>query len=895
MGTIYIDGKACEADAKQNLLHACLSLGLDLPYFCWHAALGSVGACRQCAVKQFKDAEDKHGRLVMACITPAAPGTHISIHDPEAVAFRAGIIEGMMLNHPHDCPVCDEGGECHLQDMTVMTGHDYRRTRFPKRTFRNQYLGPFLHHEMNRCIQCYRCVRFYRQYAGGNDLNSFGIKNTVFFGRNEDGVLESEFAGNLVEVCPTGVFTDLTLRHHYTRKWDLRMAPSICGHCGTGCNITIGERYGVLRRVLSRFNHEVNGYFLCDRGRYGYEFVNSKRRVRTARYNGEFIAPKEAERKLQSLIASGGKPFGIGSPRASLEANFALRRLVGRDRFFSGIEDGMWRLITAMVEILQKGPARSPSLHNIELSDAVLVLGEDVTNSAPLLALSLRQSVRQRSFENAQKLEIPSWMDDAVREAAQDQKSPLFIAAPGATRLDDIATQTYRGAPGDIARLGFAVAHEIDPAAPEVPDLAKEMRELAAAIAGALKSAKRPLVVSGASCRIRSVVESAANIAKALCDSGRPAGLSLIAPECNSFGLALMGARPMSEAFSSAVNGEAKAATLIILENDLYRRLPAMQVDGVLGSAAQVVVLDHLANETTAKATLLLPAATFAESDGTLVSNEGRAQRFFPVFAHPGFGEREDTQGDMQESWRWLGDPAWSSLDDVLATIQEEMPQLALAAKAAPLSKFRMAGAKIPREPHRYSGLTSMTANISVVEPKPPEDPDSALAYSMEGASVQPPSALQPFFWSPGWNSIQAVNKFQTDVGDALRGGDAGVRLFEGSPGGAYFTAIPAAFARCDGQWLIIPIEHIFGSEELSHQAPAVAELAPGPYLALNAADAASLNGAAEVEIEVGGVKQRLPLKVLAGLPAGIAGIPAGLTAACGDELPAWSGIERVS
>ena len=193
-----------QMNAEQNLLHQCLSLGFDLPYFCWHPALGSVGACRQCAIKQFKDEHDTEGRIVMACMTPAAEGTRISINDPEAVAFRAGIIEGLMLNHPHDCPVCDEGGECHLQDMTVMTGHDYRRYRFTKRTFRNQYLGPFLNHEMNRCIQCYRCVRFYREYAGGADFNAFGLRDPVYFGREQDGVLENEFAGNLVEVCPTG-------------------------------------------------------------------------------------------------------------------------------------------------------------------------------------------------------------------------------------------------------------------------------------------------------------------------------------------------------------------------------------------------------------------------------------------------------------------------------------------------------------------------------------------------------------------------------------------------------------------------------------------------------------------------------------------------------------------
>jgi len=302
------------------------------------------------------------------------------------------------------------------------------------------------------------------------------------------------------------------------------------------------------------------------------------------------------------------------------------------------------------------------------------------------------------------------------------------------------------------------------------------------------------------------------------------------------------------------------------------------------------VVLDHLANQTTEKADLLLPAATFAESDGTLISGEGRAQRFFPVFA--------PQEGDLRESWRWLGDPKWSTLDDPLAAMAEELPQLASAVAAAPSSKFRMAGAKIPRESHRYSGLTSIHANISVVEPKPPDDPDSALAYSMEGSPNQPPSALQPSFWSPGWNSIQAVNKFQSEIGGPLRGGDPGVRLFEPAQKCAYSTSIPAAFAPRAAQWLIIPIEHIFGSDELSFQSPAVASLSPAPYLALNAADAASLHleeQGGEVEIELGGVKHRLPLKVLPDLPGGIAGIPAGLTPACGAVLPAWHPILRVS
>ncbi|HEY7864089.1 MAG TPA: 2Fe-2S iron-sulfur cluster-binding protein, partial [Thermoanaerobaculia bacterium] len=197
MARITIDGVGHDVDPSKNLLQVCLERGLDLPYFCWHPALGSVGACRQCAVKQFRDEKDPKGKLVMACMTPASEGTRISVADGEARDFRKSITELLMVNHPHDCPVCDEGGECHLQDMTVMTGHAARRFRFPKRTFRNQYLGPFLNHEMNRCITCYRCVRFYQDYAGGRDLEAQAAHNSVYFGRQRDGVLESEFAGNL--------------------------------------------------------------------------------------------------------------------------------------------------------------------------------------------------------------------------------------------------------------------------------------------------------------------------------------------------------------------------------------------------------------------------------------------------------------------------------------------------------------------------------------------------------------------------------------------------------------------------------------------------------------------------------------------------------------------------
>ena len=234
--TVTIDDVQYQVEPGRNLLDVCLSLGLRpalLLLASRDGLRGRLPPVRRHAVQDETDA-GRSTEIVMACMTPADDGTRIAIDHPEARRFRARIIELLMASHPHDCPVCDEGGECHLQDMTVMTGHVYRRYRFRKRTYRNQDLGPFVTHEMNRCIACYRCVRFYRDYAGGDDFGVFSLRNQVYFGRKEDGSLQSEFSGNLVEVCPTGVFTDKTLAAHYSRKWDLQTAPSVCPHCGAG-------------------------------------------------------------------------------------------------------------------------------------------------------------------------------------------------------------------------------------------------------------------------------------------------------------------------------------------------------------------------------------------------------------------------------------------------------------------------------------------------------------------------------------------------------------------------------------------------------------------------------------------------------------------------------------
>jgi NADH-quinone oxidoreductase subunit G len=900
MPTIYIDNKPYEVKAGKNLLEASLALGFDLPYFCWHPALGSVGACRQCAVKIFKDEKDTHGKLMMSCMEAVKDGLHISINDPTARAFREQVIEWLMTNHPHDCPVCDEGGSCHLQDMTVMTGHDYRRYNYKKRTYHNQYLGPLIHHEMNRCIQCYRCVRYYRDYAGGDDLNVFAAHNHVYFGREKDGVLQSPFSGNLAEVCPTGVFTDKTLKEHYTRKWDLTMAPSVCQHCSVGCNIIVGERYGEVRCVLNRYNGEVNGYFLCDRGRFGYEFVNSENRIKQAVVRG-FVSEAVNETDLMDYlkpILTQEKLIGIGSSRASVETNFALQQLVGKENFYGGVTEQETYLLQRVINALQAGTVHSASLKEIEQADAVLVLGDDVWNTAPMMALAVRQSVMKTAAADAvEHVSLPVWHDAAIKELVQEEKGFLANITIAGSPLDDIATHKLNTTPDDIARLGFAIAHEINDSLPQVKGADESMINHAKNIATALQNAKRPVIISGISCRNEGIIKAAFDIAAALNSPERKSGLAYALTECNSMGLAMM-QPPSFDKAAERVQRE-EGITVIIAENDIYRYVSPSMADAFFSRCKNIIVLDSLNNATTEKADVLIPAATFAEGDGTMLNYEGRAQRYYQVFF--------PSNTAVKDSWKWL----WKMQlvktqatnghdpypEELLEKLEAALSQFKGITNTSPKHDHTFHGERIPREPHRYSGRTAMQANLNVSEPKPLQDDDSPLSFTMEGYKGIPPSGMTPFFWSPGWNSVQSVAKFQNEPGGALKDGDPGVRLFNEKTGEAtiYFKDMPEAFVARQQKWLILPQYDALGSGELSSYTNAVKELLPAPSVII------SQNDAAVLKVEEGAVvkilsednEYLLPVKINKELASGIAMVSAGLQQINGISWGTWMKILR--
>ncbi|MEH6595005.1 MAG: NADH-quinone oxidoreductase subunit NuoG [Colwellia polaris] len=806
--TIFIDDVPYQLSTDDNLLAGVLSEKLNLPYFCWHPSMGSVGACRQCAVTQFQDEADQRGRIVMACITPVTDGMRISIKNKAASEFREQVIAAMMTNHPHDCPVCAEGGECHLQDMTAMTGHSVREYQGTKRTFNNQYLGELVGHEMNRCITCYRCTRFYNDYAGGKDFGVYGSKNQVYFGRQTGGALESEFSGNLVEVCPTGVFTNKVFSSHYTRKWDLQSAPSVCSHCSVGCNLSIGERYGSVRRVMNRYNPDINGYFLCDRGRYGIGFVNGEQRIRQT--NGIAQQSPVALTKLDVAKAFSHfrqKQFiGIGSARASLEANFYLKNIVGAENFSPGYNDEEMKVAAQHTQLLSAN--KPPSLIEIEQSDFVFIIAEDISQTAPRMALSVRQALRNAANAKAAKIGIPSWQDSAVRNIGGKLLSPLFSLQSTTTKLDDVAEQAILLSVTQISRclavLEELVNHgnielrsienivneksllEVLNNLAEKDQLTKLEQSFIASVYKSLRSAKKPLFISGISAVSAELLARLASVMTALKQQQEITvpQLIIVPPSSNSVGLlSIVDAQSLSiEQVLAQLNEPNKAYQgLILLEQELTT-FSNTEITKLRSLAKSLIVLDHSEHRLSRIADIVLPVAAVSEGDGHYVNYQGRAQKFVQV--HP-------PTLPIQESWRWLDNIAdiigIKVVNDEKALDEKQCLQsVAKNIKCQSLRQLHQffietypqwsklliesdeSDEKITaRMSHRASGRTAQMANISVHEAKTTQKTDDNFSFSMEGRSVKNASDM-PFAWAPGWNSNQAISQFQDEINGQL-------------------------------------------------------------------------------------------------------------------------------
>jgi len=614
MPELTVDGRRVRVEPGTKVIRAAEAAGVFIPRFCYHPALGSVGACRICAVMF---TEGPVEGLKMSCMVEACDDMVVATDHPDVLAFRRNVVEWLMMNHPHDCPVCDEGGHCLLQDLTISGGHGVRRYPGLKRTFRDQYLGPLIRHEMNRCIQCYRCVRFYREYAGYKDLGVMGIASSLYFGRYQDGTLESPFSGNLIDICPTGVFTDRPSRYS-VRRWDLERRESVCLHCSLGCSVLAGARYRTVHRVESRVSDEYTGPFICDRGRYGYGYTNRSDRPRAARVDGSETDPERALEAAVSRLSrvmhdrGPGSVACLASPRASLETMGLLTSL-GKGTGWH--PPGMFHRARASgaagsaVRGLDEDITRSAE--ELEQADFLLLLGLDPVNEAPSLVLSLRQAVR-----------------NGAEVAVVD---PRPVSLPFAFEHLPVPARNVESVLGALLRHGFEPpegAHDGELSAfrralPEsVPDCSLErLKQLGQRLAGS----KNPVLLTGPDVLPGTAPGFAAGCARFLASVSGSCGFFPVLPGPNAFGAALFDGMPgmgAEDVVAGMERGEIRA--LLVAESDPLAASPfPARLQQALQKLDLLVAMDYLPSETVARADVFLPARTVFEQEASFLNQAG--------------------------------------------------------------------------------------------------------------------------------------------------------------------------------------------------------------------------------------------------------------------------------
>jgi NADH-quinone oxidoreductase subunit G len=681
-----------------------------------------VGACRVCAVKFL---QGPFKGVQMSCMVDAQDDMVVSTTDKEAVEFRKYVIEWLMLHHPHDCPVCDEGGHCLLQDMTVSGGHGIRRYLGKKRTYADQYLGPLLQHEMNRCIHCYRCSRFYQQFSGYRDLGAMQAGNRTYFGRFNDGVLQSPFCGNLSDICPTGVYTDKPSRF-FGRRWDYERSPSLCINCSLGCHTVASTRYREVVRQEAGFSPAVNGYFICDRGRYGFFYASQPQRPTKAKIDGEAATSDQAievlKERLSSIInASGtGAIACAGSSRNSLETQAMLKRVCQINGWPSPSYFAD-RATTQKVKsaISRLTPDLTVSLREIESADFIVVVGADPTNEAPMLALAMRQAQRNNAeiaVIDPRPVFLPFKFEHlSVNLDAVNRCLSLLLKAA----LDADA----------VKKLGGS-AHEFYAAIAENKQISWPNQQKISALAQKLRTSQRPIIVCATETVRPETPSLAADHALLLQAVGKQAGLFYLMPGANAFAAGLLSDENASfeTLIEDIANGLVKG--LILVESNPLWHFPDRQrLEQALDRLELLVVMDYLNSAAVRKAHIFLPTTTVFETGGVFINQEGRAQAARQAY-RGGIPIAQTGGGDHPPRVYATGIPkaeseaAWQ----VLANL--------IDAEEQPIEKNRRAGIW-----NWLAGTDSGLAELATIE-----------HFPEDGIRIQRPEALAPRFSAEGLN-----------------------------------------------------------------------------------------------------------------------------------------------
>lgn len=572
--TLTVDGVEVSVPKGTQVIEAAFTAGADVPYFCYHPRLESVGACRMCLANvELEQFGMRRAALMTTCNLQVQQGMVVKTDTPDVKKAQNGVLEFLLANHPLDCPICDRGGECPLQNMTVAYGPPTSRFIELKRHYVKALpISDNVVLDRERCITCMRCTRFADEIAGDGKIDLINRGSSSEIGPLAGKTFDSNFSGNTIEICPVGALTSRQFRFK-GRPWELKSADSVCSNCGNGCNISIGHRLGEIVRINGRTNEAVNEEWTCDKGKFGHGYVNSKERLTKPllkNMSGHFVeiswdeAMRILAERMKGIKASHGEQSlaAIGSTRATLEDNFLLVKLF---KEILGTANVDHRLGNYPLWPMQT------SIEELEHAKTIISVGMDLPNDQPIVYLRVHKGVRRRKN---------TWHKAGT-------------LAEGLQKLTEGAV--------------LLLPHNLTPAE---YDLAKLMCEQA--------SAK----------------------------------LNILLPDSNSWGAPEAGALPGESGLDTggilqaAADGHMKLLYILGADPVVRYHDPAL-AQKALQRAELTVVQELFLTETAKRADLVLPAASFAEKDGTFVNIEGRHQKIQAAINPP---------GKARPDWRILAD-----------------------------------------------------------------------------------------------------------------------------------------------------------------------------------------------------------------------------------------------
>lgn len=737
MALVTINGKEMQVDDGMLLLDAARGAGFEIPTFCYHAKLSKLGSCRMCLVEI-----EGMRKLQPSCVTPVMDGMKVFTESPNVVKARKAQMEFLLINHPLDCPVCDQAGECDLQDLSFAFGAPAGRFRWKKRTFEKRNMGPSLEKEMNRCIACRRCSRYCSEISGDYAISELNRGNDLEMGSFCHTPIESEFVGNTAQICPVGALTSKPFKFK-ARSWDLMKTETICPHCSVGCSITSESKYvdqfatqmlhtqrvgrtealdktevHVLRNNATedKGNTEIS---LCSRGRYGYHFINSSERIRkpVVKENGKFV--ETTWEKALAVVASklsnikereGGQAIaGITSGICSNEDNYVFQKFMRLAAGTNSIDIPRDRVVSRETAFLLA--AMRGDLKDIKNADAVLMLGSSVSTETPIASMHAGIASRMSgasltmisSGENRLLLSGPKRL--VCRRGSEKLivlaiikaviKDKLYVDAFDGERSKELKTITS-------SLKGLNIKKIEDQTGLTEENIVEVARSLAGAGKGTIIFGDDILETP----RGTEIVKAIYNLSQLLGYNGEKGQTIYAAASGNLAGAMDMGVAPdylpgyaciedkdavknFSELWGAQIPREKGRNWEEMLEAIAAYRIKAVYVMGENPAATALdrdkarvalekldflVVQDLFMTETAKLADVILPAASYAEKNGTATNLESRVQvlnrSIKPI-------------GEVKEDWKILSEVAAKMINGIgcsdLESVREEMRKANIA------------------------------------------------------------------------------------------------------------------------------------------------------------------------------------------------------------------------